>query len=67
MYISPSKVDLSKEKKTMYAGLGAGVTTVATGAALFTLPSTGSNLILNVAISVASGMIAWGVLYVRGR
>lgn len=51
----------------MYAGLGAGVTSVATGATLFTLPDTGSNVVLNIAISVASGMIAWGVLYVRNH
>ena len=45
-------------------GLGAGVATVTTGAAL-TLPNTGSNLLINVALSVGSGLIVWGFVYAR--
>lgn len=44
---------------------GACVGTVCTAGAL-TLPATGGNMIVNVAISVAAGMVTWGVLS-RGR
>ena len=52
----------------MYTGvvLG-GATAVTTTAALTLLPSTGGNLIISVAVSVATGMVAWGVMYARGR
>lgn len=44
--------------------LGAAVTTTATvGAA--TLPNTGGNFVATLAIAVAAGMVAWGVLYAR--
>jgi hypothetical protein len=46
--------------------LGAATTTVTT-AGVLTLPNTGGNLIVNVAISVAAGMGVWGVLYARSR
>jgi hypothetical protein len=49
-------------------GAGAGVVTTAgvtTGAAL--LPNTGSNLVVEVAIAVAAGLVVWGVLYLRAR
>lgn len=45
-------------------GLSAGAATVTTGAAL-TLPNTGSNMLINVAISVGVGLIVWGVIYAR--
>jgi len=52
----------------MYVGvIGATTATVATSAALSTLPNTGGNLLLNIALSVAAGMTAWGVLYARSR
>jgi hypothetical protein len=35
---------------------------VATGAAV-TLPNTGGNLVVNLAISAAAGLVTWGVLY----
>lgn len=28
-----------------------------------TLPNTGGNLVVSLAVSVASGLVAWGVLY----
>jgi hypothetical protein len=49
-------------------GAGAGVVTTAgvtTGAAL--LPNTGGNLVVEVAIAVAAGLVVWGVLYLRAR
>lgn len=45
-------------------GLGAGAATVTTAGAL-TLPNTGSNLLINVALSVGVGLIVWGFLYAR--
>jgi len=30
-----------------------------------TLPNTGGNVIVSLAIAVAAGMIVWGVLYAR--
>jgi hypothetical protein len=44
--------------------LGAAATTTATVGAV-TLPNTGGNLVVTLAISVAAGMLAWGVLYAR--
>ena len=44
--------------------LGAATTTTATVAAV-TLPNTGGNIVVTVAISVAAGLVAWGVLYAR--
>jgi hypothetical protein len=41
--------------------LGAATTTVAT-AGVLTLPNTGGNAIVNVAISVAAGLATWGVI-----
>jgi len=46
--------------------LGSATTTVAT-AGVLALPNTGGNMITNVAISVAAGLAAWGVLYARSR
>jgi hypothetical protein len=30
-----------------------------------TLPSTGGNFVVTLAVSVAAGMVAWGILYSR--
>lgn len=50
----------------MYGGLGAGAATTVTTGAVLTLPNTGgSNIIVNIAISVAVGMLTWGVVYTR--
>ncbi|MDB5181503.1 MAG: hypothetical protein JWP13_266 [Candidatus Saccharibacteria bacterium] len=40
---------------------------VATGATLgaLTLPSTGGDFVVTLAVSVAAGLVAWGVLYAR--
>jgi LPXTG-motif cell wall-anchored protein len=46
--------------------LGAATSTVVTGA-VATLPNTGSNAYLTLALSVAAGLLTWGVLYARGR
>jgi hypothetical protein len=44
--------------------LGAVTTTGATAAAL-TLPNTGANGFITVALSVGAGLLTWGILYVR--
>lgn len=50
----------------MYGGLGAGAAATATTGAVLTLPNTGgSSIIVNIAISVAVGMLTWGVVYAR--
>jgi len=46
--------------------LGAATTTTATAAAL-TLPNTGSNGYLTIALSVGVGLLTWGVMYARSR
>jgi hypothetical protein len=49
-------------------GAGAGVLTtasVATGAVV--LPNTGSNLIVEVTLAVAAGLVVWGALYLKAR
>jgi hypothetical protein len=49
-------------------GAGTGVVTTAavtTGAAV--LPNTGGNLVIEVAIAVAAGLVVWGALYLRSR
>ena len=40
------------------------VATTATVGAL-TLPNTGGNFVVSLAVSVAAGLVAWGVLYAR--
>jgi hypothetical protein len=40
------------------------VTTTTTVGAL-TLPNTGGNLVVTLAVSVAAGLVTWGVLYTR--
>jgi LPXTG-motif cell wall-anchored protein len=44
--------------------LGAATTTAAT-ATVLSLPNTGGNFVVNLAISVGAGLVAWGVLYAR--
>jgi LPXTG-motif cell wall-anchored protein len=48
------------------AGMGAGTATVAT-AAVLTLPNTGSSVIVTLALSVAAGLITWGIIYSRSH
>jgi hypothetical protein len=38
-------------------------TTTTVGA--LTLPNTGGNFVVTLAVSVATGLVAWGVLYAR--
>lgn len=38
-------------------------TTTTVGAV--TLPSTGGNVVISLAVSVASGLVVWGVFYAR--
>jgi hypothetical protein len=45
-------------------GVAATTTTATVGAV--TLPNTGGNFVVTVAISLAAGLVAWGVLYSRG-
>lgn len=42
---------------------GAAVTT--SGVAVATLPNTGGDMIVTVAISIICGLITWGVLYAK--
>ena len=50
----------------MYGGLGAGVAATATTATVLTLPNTGGNsIIIDLAISVVVGLLAWGVVYAK--
>jgi hypothetical protein len=44
--------------------LGVATATTATTAAV-TLPNTGGNVVVSIAVSVAAGLVAWGVLYAR--
>lgn len=46
------------------AGMGAGGATAVT-ATVLTLPNTGGNGIITIAISVAVGLITWGLIYKR--
>lgn len=48
------------------AMLGAATTTTATVAAV-TLPNTGGNIVVTLAVSVAAGMLMWGTLYARAN
>jgi LPXTG-motif cell wall-anchored protein len=43
--------------KVLGAGIGAGGTVLAT-----VLPNTGSNMIVEIAISVAAGLGVWGIM-----
>lgn len=49
----------------MYGGIGAGAAATATTGAVLALPNTGSNMIVNIAISVAVGILTWGIIYSR--
>lgn len=50
----------------MYKGVVAGAaTSTATAAGVTVLPNTGGSLVINLAISVAAGLVTWGVLYAR--
>ena len=51
----------------MYGSVIGAATTTATTAAVLTLPNTGGNLIVNLAIAVGAGLVVWGVLYSRSR
>ncbi len=52
----------------MYAGAKGAGTVLATGAvAITTLPNTGSSLLVSAALSVAAGMLTWGVVHARTR
>lgn len=44
--------------------LGAATTTTAVAGAV-ALPDTGGNIVVTLAISIASGLIVWGVMYAR--
>lgn len=52
----------------MYTGPVAAVpVTAGTVAAVTTLPNTGGNLLITAAVSVAAGLVAWGVMYAYSR
>ena len=63
--IHPAAEDNYKERLTMY-GQGAGpVVATATTVGVLTLPNTGGNVVISLAVAVASGLVVWGVLYAR--
>ena len=41
------------------------VLATATTVGALTLPNTGGDFIVSVAVSIAAGLVAWGVLYAR--
>lgn len=50
----------------MYKGVVAGAaTSTVTAAGVTVLPNTGGSFVINLAISVAAGLVTWGVLYSR--
>jgi LPXTG-motif cell wall-anchored protein len=51
----------------MYSNVGPVVPVVATTTTVgaLTLPNTGGNFVVTLAVSVAAGLVAWGVLYAR--
>lgn len=51
----------------MYAGKGAAVAAAPVVAAAVTLPNTGSNMLISLALAVAAGMVTWGVVYAHAR
>lgn len=56
------------EVTAMYGSGSGSVAPVVAGAATvgaLTLPSTGGNFVATLAVSVATGLAAWGVLYAR--
>ena len=52
----------------MYTGpvLGATTSVVAAGI-VAVLPNTGSNMLLNIAISLGTGLVVWGAFYARSN
>ena len=64
---NPAQFTYIKSGEHMYGNiLGATTATVTTVAAL-TLPNTGSNAVVTIAISVAAGLLTWGVMHARSR
>ena len=51
----------------MYTNPIVPVVATTTVAAAATLPNTGGDLLVSAAVSVAAGLVAWGVLYARSR
>jgi len=55
-----------REKLTMYGKGGvAPIVATTTTVGVVTLPNTGGNIVVSLAIAVASGLVVWGVLYAR--
>jgi len=46
-------------------GVAGPVVATATTVGALTLPNTGGNVVISLAIAVASGLVVWGVLYAR--
>lgn len=56
------------EVTAMYGSGGGSVAPIVaatTTVGALTLPSTGGNFVVTLAVSVATGLVAWGVLYSR--
>lgn len=43
------------------------VSAATTTTAVATLPNTGGNIVVTIAVSVAVGLISWGALYLRSN
>ena len=56
-----------REKPTMYGkgGVAGPVVATTTTVGVLTLPNTGGNIVISLAIAVASGLVVWGVMYAR--
>lgn len=48
------------------AMIGVAATTTTT-VAVATLPNTGGNIVVTIAVSVAAGLVVWGALYARAK
>jgi LPXTG-motif cell wall-anchored protein len=46
-------------------GVAGPVVATTTTVGVLTLPNTGGNIVISLAIAVASGLVVWGVLYAR--
>jgi hypothetical protein len=71
-FAAKSKTDARSWRKTkgepvMYGkgGVAGPVVATTTTVGALTLPNTGGNMLISLALSVASGLVVWGVLYAK--
>ena len=64
--ISRSTALTNNRRSAMYGvSPAAPVVATTTTVGALTLPNTGGNFVVTLAVSVAAGLVAWGVLYAR--